>query len=134
MGTKNRIFLGVITSIILHHIRNIFKDSKDIYITKRKYNLIKTKHPDIIHYIDDKNFQIILDNTVATCKYKKDESIYNFISKVDNRYILYSLSSNNYYTHISTVFYTRTRELKVCKDSIVFFNKKEKEAFEKLFN
>ena len=130
MGTKNRILLGVVNSIIFHNIRNIFK-RKELHITKRKFNLIKKKHADIICYIGNKDFQIILDNTIATCSYK-DDGIYNFLAFIDGRYILYAISINNYYTELATLFYTRKRQLIVCKDSIEFFNKEHKKIFDQL--
>jgi hypothetical protein len=72
LGSKNKKFLGFITSIILHHIRNVF-DDKELYITKRKLALIKTKHILEFEYIKNDNFQIILNNCVAKCEYSKDK-------------------------------------------------------------
>ena len=132
MGSKNKISLGVITALILHNIRNIF-DKKDLYITKNKYKKIVKKHPDITKYLNNNNFQVIVDNTFASCEYDV-YGLYNFISKVDNRYIIYSISINNYFTEISTVFYASKRVLRKCSNSIKFLNKKIESDFLKDIN
>ncbi len=129
MGSKNKILLGLITSIILHKIRNIF-DSKELYITKRKYNLIQIKHPSEFLYIKENRFQSILDNTVAKCEYSKDKSVINFIAYIDNKYILFGISNNSFYTYLSTIFYPSNKQLKNCKDTMVFFSDKDKMDFE----
>lgn len=42
MGSKNRIFLGFVSSHILHSIRNTFQ--KDVYITDVTAKKIERKH------------------------------------------------------------------------------------------
>jgi len=59
-------------------------------------------------------FQDILNNTFATCDYNK-EGLYNFISIVDNKYIIFS---NNFHIEIATLFYAKKRLLKKCIESI----------------
>lgn len=130
MGSKNKILLGIISSIILHNIRNKFK-FKELYITKRKFELIRDKHPDEHKYITSDGFQKILDNTIATCEYGKVNEITNFISFVDGRYILFGISDNNYYTYLSTLFYPSKKKLNACKMSINFFSNNAKTDFEK---
>lgn len=130
MGSKNRILLGFITNIIIHNIRNTFK-SKDLYITKRKLRLIKIKHPNEFQYIKDDEFQTILNNTIASFKYKKDKTVLNFISNIDNKFILFGISNNSYYIHLSTLFYPSKKQLKNFKDSMRFFSPKDKIYFEK---
>ena len=103
MGSKNKKLLGLITAIIIHNIRNIF-NSKELYITKRKLALIEIKHPNEFLYIKNNQFQNILDNTVASCEYSQDETIINFIAFVDGKYILFGISNNSYYVHLSTIF------------------------------
>ena len=127
MGELNRTYLGLITKIIFHNIRNVFK-SKELYITKRKKNITSNKHPEIIHYIDNHNFQIVLDNTIATCNYEED-GLYNFISFIDNQYILYAISTNNYHNELGTAFIIKNRQMKKCIKSIKFFNEKSKKEF-----
>lgn len=126
MGSKNRIYLAIISTLILHHIRNIFKD-KSIYITKNKLKKISQKHPEILVYLNG-NFQIVINNTFASCDYD-EYGLYNFISKVDDRYILYSISSNNFYVEISTMFFASKRVLRKCNQSIKFLDKKYKSEF-----
>jgi hypothetical protein len=132
LGSKNRIYLGIVTSIILHHFRNIFED-KNIYITKLKSKRIAKKHPEIIHYIHDHNFQILIDNTIATCDYHED-GLYNFISLVDGKYILYSISHNNFYNELGTLFYIRKKQMIKCFDSIKFFSEKYRDDYLKEIN
>lgn len=129
MGTKNRILLGILNDIILHNFKNIIKQ-KELYITKFKVKKIKNKHPEIAHYILDNNFQTIIDNTIASCHYNKD-GIYNLLSIVNNRYILYSISVNNFYVEGGTIFYTSKRQLKKCESTMKFFNKQAKIDLEK---
>ncbi len=132
MGTKNRIYLGVITSLILHHFRNIF-DEKEIYITKLKAKRIGKKHPEIIHYIHEHNFQFILDSTIAICEYH-EEGLFNFISKIEDNYILYSISQNNFYNELGTVFIIRKKQMTKCYETITFLNEKYREDFLKEIN
>ena len=127
MGSKNRIFLGILTDIILHNFHsNQFK--KELYITKLKIKKIASKHPEIVHFIKEHNFQTIINNTIAKCDYDK-EGVYNLLSCVDDRYILYSVSTNNFYLESGTLFYTSKRQLKKCQKSIKFFRKKYEEDF-----
>ena len=127
MGSKNRILLGAFTSIILHQFRNDLS-KKELYITKFKVKKISKKHPEIIHFILQHNFQLIIDSTIAKCDYNQ-EGIYNLLACVDNRYILYSVSINNFYLECGTLFYTSKRQLKKCQKSIKFFSKKYEKDF-----
>ena len=127
MGSKNRILLGILTDIIQHHFRNTLI-KKELYITKLKVKKIANKHPEIVHFIMKHDFQTIIDNTIARCDYNK-EGIYNLLSIVDGKYILYSVSINNFYLVGGTLFYTSKRQLKKCQSSIKFFSKKYEEDF-----
>ncbi len=111
----------------MHHFRNTLL-KKELYITKLKVKKIANKHPEIVHFITQHNFQTIIDNTIARCDYNQ-EGIYNLLAYVDGRYILYSVSINNFYLEIGTLFYTSKRQLKKCSKSIKFFNKKLEEEF-----
>ena len=128
MGSKNKILLGLLSNIILHHFKNIITQ-RELYITKFKVKKIKNKHPEIVPYILENKFQEIIDNTIATCEYS-EIGIYNFLANIDNRYILYSVSINNFYVEGGTLFYTSKRQLKKCKSSVKFFNKKFESDFE----
>jgi len=129
VGSKNRILLGILTDIILHHFRNT-PLKKELYITKLKVKKITNKHPEIAHYITQHQFQTIIDNTIARCDYHQ-KGIYNLLAKIDDKYILYSVSINNFYLEGGTLFYTSKRQLKKCSESITFFNKKYEEDFKK---
>jgi len=129
LGTKNRIFLGILSDIILHNFKNII-NQKELYITKFKVKKIRNKHPEIVAYILENNFQTIIDNTIASCYYGED-GVYNLLSIVDNKYILYSISINNFYVETGTLFYTSKRQLKKCESSMKFFNQQAKIDLEK---
>lgn len=129
MGSKNRIFLGYITSLIVHHHRNIFL-SKKLYISKRKSIKIKSDHPQQSKYINEHNFQILLDNTIASCNYKEN-GIINFITNINETYFIFGVSINNHYTELGTIFKPSIRQLVKCKDSIKFFSELAKKEFEK---
>ena len=119
MGSKNRLLIGIFSSIILHNIRNIF-DKRELYITKRKVNILSSKRKELKPYLS-KDFQLIIDNTIATCEYK-EENIINFISKIDDRYILYAVSFRGYYNEIATIYFTSKRQIRKCLKSIKFFH------------
>ena len=131
MGSKNKIFLGLISDIIFHFMRNIFT-KKELNITKNKYNKIIEKHPEVKYILND-NFQEVINNTFATCEYGED-GLYNFISIVDDKYIIFAISSNNFHVEVATLFYAKKRLLKKCIKSIKFFNVKDKIDFMEYLN
>ena len=102
-------------------MRNIFT-KKELYITKNKYNKIIKKHFEVKSIIND-NFQKIINNTFATCEYEED-GLYNFISIIDNKYIIFAISSNNFHIEVATLFYAKKRLLRKCIKSVKFFNEK----------
>ena len=115
--------------MMLHHIRNVF-DSKELYITKRKLELIKIKHPIEFEYIKNGEFQIILDSCVAQCEYSKDKNVLNFLSRIEDKYLLFGMSNNSYYMHIATIFYPSKKQLANCKKTMKFFSEQYKNDFE----
>ena len=128
MGSKNRIFLGIITSGILHHYRNTFNENK-LVISKKKAQKIQQNHSEQAEYIYEYKFQELLDATIASCIYKQD-GITNFITYYDNSYLMYGISVNNYHNELSTIFKPSIRQLIKCQDSMKFFNEKSKIMFE----
>ena len=132
MGTKNRIFLGIINKFILHYHRNIFM-SKKLFIGNKKSNKIAIDHPNQSVYIQEHNFQTLLDNSIASCKYKEN-GIINFITFIDNEYLIFGISTNNFYNELSTVYKPSIRQLIKCKDTIKFFDNKYKLDFENYIN
>jgi len=130
LGNKNRIFLAILNNLILHKIRNIFS-AKDLYITKAKFKKIETKHKTESSFLYDNNFQSIIDNTIGICSYKKDTTIINLVSIVDNKIYLYSLSPNNFFIYLGTFFKTDKRKiLKQCNNEIIFLNNNKRAIFE----
>lgn len=128
MGSKNRIFLGIITSQILHHFRNVFNENK-LVVSKKKAQKVKENHPQQAQYIYEYKFQELLDMTIAKCVYKQD-GITNFITYDGESYLIFGISVNNYHNELSTVFKPSIRQLIKCKDSMKFFNEKYKIEFE----
>ena len=128
MGSKNRIFLGIITSQILHHYRNTFNENR-LLISKKKAKKIKEEHPIQAKYIYEYKFQELLDNTISSCIYKEN-GIINFIASVDDTYVMYGISVNNYHNELSTVFKPSIRQLIKCKESMTFFSEKLEMEFE----
>ncbi len=102
-------------------MRNIFIKN-ELHITKNKYNKIIEKHPEIKDILNE-DFQKIINNTFATCAYDKD-GLYNFMSIIDSKYIIYSISTNNFYIEVATVFFGNKRILKKCLKSSKYFNEK----------
>jgi len=110
LGSKNRIFLGFVTALILHHHRNTFQ--KTIYMSKRVQQKIKLKHADMFIFADQVNFIRLMEATVAYCEY--DEHTVNFIAHIEenDKYILYSLKQEKYHTVCNTIFSLRVETLK----------------------
>jgi hypothetical protein len=102
VGSKNRIYLGMLTSLILHYIRN--KYAKEIFMSKRVHKKIKTKHLDMLRFTSKDGFSLLLTNTIAIVAYKKISTADNFIAFVDNTYILYALKQEKHHTSCSTIF------------------------------
>jgi hypothetical protein len=128
LGSKNRILLGYLHSLILHNHRNIFK-SKKLYITRKKSNRISLEHPLQARFIEEHNFQVLLDNTIASCSYKED-GVKNFIINYKDEYLVYGISINNFRNELTTIFKPSVRQLIKCKSSINFFSNNEKLEFE----
>lgn len=100
----------MLTSLILHHIRN--KYVKEIFMSKRVYEKIKVKHPDMLCFTSKDGFSILLANTIATVAYKKTIVADNFIAFVDDTYILYALKQEKHHTSCSTIFKLKPSTLK----------------------
>ncbi len=130
MGSKNRILLAILTQSILHKLRNTFV-SKELYITKAKLKKIEVKHAKEASFLHKSNFQIVVDNTIGICSYKHDGDIINFISIVDEKIYLYSISPTNFYIYLGTFFKSDKRKvLKQCRYNIDFLNNEKRKVFE----
>jgi hypothetical protein len=110
MGSKNRIFLGIISSNISHFIRNTF--SKKVYMTDSTVKKIENKHHPLENeFIYNHNFQEIIDNTIMIC-FDERKNIYNCLSKVNDKFLIYGIISKNKRSEISTLFYTKPNQIK----------------------
>ena len=134
MGSKNRMLVGIITSIILHNIRNIFDGRINLYITKHKSLKIKKDHPkEYTQLLTD--FQVIINNTVGYCLYQKQLNLYNFVSLYNGNYYIYSVSTNNHHLETGTFFKSSKTRLRKCKkEDIKFFSESQKDIFIKYIN
>ena len=110
MGSKNRIFLGFVIALILHHHRNTFQ--KSIYMSKRVQQKIKLKHSEMFIFTDQINFLRLMESSVGYYQY--DKHTINFIAYVEEngKYILYSLKQEKFHTVCNTIFALRADTLK----------------------
>jgi hypothetical protein len=129
LGSKNRILLGYLHPSIFHIHRNIFQ-SKRLYVTRKKANKISSEHPNQSKFIEEHNFQVLLDNTIASCNYKED-GIKNFIIHYQDEYLVYGISINNFRNELTTIFKPSVRQLIKCQNTMNFFNDKVKMELEK---
>jgi len=127
LGNKNRIVLGNITSLILHNNRKRFREKK-LVVSKKKSIKIKEDHPNEAKYIEENQFQKLLDSSIGSCSYKED-GVLNLITYIEDKYILFGISTNNFYNELTTVFKPSMRQLRRCKKSMIFFTKKDEESF-----
>ncbi len=134
MGSKNRIYLGLITAYILHHIRN--KYTKVIYMSKRVHSKIQVKHPEMFIFTSRDGFSILLENTIAVVDYEGVAEANNFIASVNDMYILYSLKEEKHHTSCSTIFKLKPKTLKKYykDDTFKLLKKNHKEAIEEYIN
>ena len=111
MGSKNRINLGVIISVILHFHRN-FYIKINIYMSKRVQDKIKEKHPDVALFTEYEKFQILMDNTLCSITYKKCDLTINYVAYIEGNFILYSLKKEKHHTSCNTIYSLNKKTLK----------------------
>lgn len=105
--------------------------SKELYITKAKLKKIEVKHEKEAFFLQGNSFQVIVDNTIGICSYKHNENIINFISIVNDKIYLYSISPTNFYIYLGTFFKSDKRKiLKQCGHDIDFLNNDKRKVFE----
>lgn len=68
MWKNTHINLWKISKKILHKVRNIFYKNKNIKISQRIFEKIKTKHPECINFIKKEEFQILIWNSFSYFK------------------------------------------------------------------
>jgi len=136
VGSKNRIYLGVVTAAILHHHRNSLH--KPIYMSKRVEAKIKEKHTDSSVYTSKLTFSELLDNTIASSLYASGDGVINFIAHMEssNSFVLYSLKREKHHTSCSTIFKLRPSTLKKYynSDSFRFMKNEYSNIVEKYIN
>ena len=109
MGSKNSKYLGIISSLILHNIRNTF--SKKVWITDAKKKKIEKKHPPLDkEFIHNDNFQIIIDNTLMI-SYDETKKVYNCLSKVNGSFFVYGMFPKNKRAEVTTLFKTNPKQI-----------------------
>jgi len=83
-------------------------------MSKRVQQKIKQKHPDSFVFTDQENFKILLSSTVGSCGYDEYKHTVNFIAHIQktDKYIMYSLKSDDHYTVCNTIFSLRANTLK----------------------
>ncbi len=120
MGSKNRIYLGVLTAIILHNLRNTFK--KSIYMSKRVQTKIKSKHSDSFCYTNRITFTQLQESTIAYLPYAKSGNTFNLIAYIpeSTTFIIYALKSEKHHTNCITIFKLRDSTLKKYYNDVNF--------------
>jgi hypothetical protein len=108
-------------------MRNIFH-GKTLVVSKKKSIKIRGNHPNEAKYIEEFCFQKLLDSSIGSCNYKED-GINNFIAFIEDQYIQYGISINNFRNELTTVFKPSVRQLRKCESSMIFFTKKDEEIF-----
>ena len=113
LGSRNRIFLGYIVNFILHHHRAYF-ENVTIFMSKRIQKKIRQKHTEMFPFTEEKKFLELLENTVGSCPYLDEDgdTTYNFISHVEERYILFSLKQEKHHVFCTTIFSLNHKTLK----------------------
>ena len=120
MGSKNRVYLGVVIAMILHHLRNTFQ--KPIYMSKRVQSKIKNKHPDSFYYTNRVTFTQLQESTIAYLPYLKSVDTFNFIAYMPESaiFVLYALKSGKHHTNCITIFKLRESTLKKYYSNVNF--------------
>ena len=132
LGSKNRIFLGIITSIILHHCRGYFTNDT-IFMSKRVQSKIRSKHKDVLSFTESNPFLVLLENVVGVSPYEEEESL-NFIAHIEERYLLFSLKQEKHQVFCSTIYHLNNKTLKkyISHKEFKLFRSEYKEVFEKI--
>lgn len=127
MGTKNRIFLGKLSKYFLHKVR--FFETAELYITDNKIKKIKLNNNrlNLIDYLNKEDFSSLIDNVIYV-SYDKEENIYNCLTKIDEKFVIFGIVSKNLRNEITTLFYTNERQIKnkfLNKENLIVLKKEE---------
>lgn len=127
MGTKNRIHLGKLSKYFLHKVR--FFETSELYITDNKIKKIKSNNNrlNLIDYLNKEDFSSLIDDVIYV-SYEEEENIYNCLTKIDEKFVIFGIVSKNLRNEITTLFYTNERQIKnkfLNKENLIVL-KKEK--------
>jgi hypothetical protein len=126
MGTKNRIYLGKLSKYFLHKVR--FFETSELYITDNKIKKIKSNNRlNLIDYLNKEDFSSLIDNVIYV-SYDKEENIYNCLTKIDEKFVIFGIVSKNLRNEITTLFYTNERQIKnkfLNKENLIVLKKEE---------
>lgn len=127
MGTKNRIYLGKLSKYFLHKVR--FFETSELYITDNKIKKIKSNNNrlNLIDYLNKEDFPSLIDNVIYV-SYEKEENIYNCLTKIDEKFVIFGIVSKNVRNEITTLFYTNERQIKnkfLNKENLIVLKKEE---------
>ena len=127
MGTKNRIYLGKLSKYFLHKVR--FFETSELYITDNKIKKIKSNNNrlNLIDYLNKEDFPSLIDNVIYV-SYEKEENIYNCLTKIDEKFVIFGIVSKNLRNEITTLFYTNERQIKnkfLNKENLIVLKKEE---------
>lgn len=126
MGTKNRIHLGKLSKYFLHKVR--FFETSELYITDNKIKKIKSNNNrlNLIDYLNKEDFSSLIDDVIYVSY--EEENIYNCLTKIDEKFVIFGIVSKNLRNEITTLFYTNERQIKnkfLNKENLIVL-KKEK--------
>jgi hypothetical protein len=127
MGSKNRIFLGKLSKYFLHKVR--FFQTSDLYITDNKIKKIKSNDNrlNLVDYLNKEKFSILIDSVIFV-SYDKEENIYNCLTRIDEKFVIFGIVSKNLRNEITTLFYTNERQIKnkfLNKENLIELKKEE---------
>lgn len=110
MGTKNRIHLGKLSKYFLHKVR--FFETSELYITDNKIKKIKSNNNrlNLIDYLNKEDFSSLIDDVIYVSY--EEENIYNCLTKIDEKFVIFGIVSKNLRNEITTLFYTNERQIK----------------------
>lgn len=127
MGTKNRIHLGKLSKYFLHKVR--FFETSELYITDNKIKKIKSNNNrlNLIDYLNKEDFFSLIDDVIYV-SYEEEENIYNCLTKIDEKFVIFGIVSKNLRNEITTLFYTNERQIKnkfLNKENLIVLNKEK---------
>lgn len=81
----------------------------------------------LVDYLNKENFSILVDSVIFV-SYDKEQNIYNCLTKVDEKFVIFGIVSKNLRNEITTLFYTNERQIKnkfLNKENLIELKKEE---------